>query len=354
MKDVTIDVIVPNYNKQPYIRECLNSLIEQNHTNWRCIVIDNFSNDGSWEIIEEFAKNDSRFEVYQTAKAPSFYQTWNLGLSKVKNHYFTVLTSDDVWPQNWLQTGIQLLANNNNAVAVAARTKVINTASHCLGIAAFTQVGEKFFMTEGEQPQIRSGIVSSIAAYFIGPIYTSIHSLILKSEILQKPEQFAEDLGSIADCEWYIRMGLYGDIIYCPNIEVGWRLYEGQATQPIKQQEENGKSIQKFHRRNREEIALRLGSLYEEFKIIAEDYDNHVMAYHCSRPCLRNIYNKPLVEIPKLLQVMSLLGGEFIKDSFYKVQGKNFLLEEGFKTANYVCKLIKNKTEILDNLNITS
>ncbi|MCS6794308.1 MAG: glycosyltransferase family 2 protein, partial [Oscillatoriaceae bacterium SKYG93] len=73
----------------------------QSYTNWRCIVIDSFSHDGSWEIIQDFSERDKRFELYQIPKNINFYHTWNFGLSKVKNKYFCILTSDDVWNKEW-------------------------------------------------------------------------------------------------------------------------------------------------------------------------------------------------------------------------------------------------------------
>ena len=261
----SIDIILPNYNKKPYITECLDSLLAQTYSNWRCIVVDGFSEDGSWEVIQKIAKEDNRFELYQLPKEGNLYQAWNFGLLKVKNPYFCILTSDDIWNINWLGTAIQSLNRNKNAIGVAARTTVVNTGSQYQRIALLNSIGERFFETSSSTPQLRKGIINAIASYFLGNIYTSIHSLLLRSKILAHGESFAEDVGSTADYEWNIRIGLHGDIIYHPEIEVGWRLYEGQATKP-RLQEENGKLIQKIHFRNRDEIARRLGVFADDFR----------------------------------------------------------------------------------------
>ena len=330
----TIDIVFPNYNKMPYIRECLNSLLAQTYTKWRCIVVDNFSDDGSWEIIQEFTKQDNRFELYQIQKpTTSFYKTWNFGLAKVENPYFCILTSDDVWSKEWLELALKSLMANKNARAAAARTTIINSDSQWKSIATFNAAGERFFTTESI-PQSRKGIVSSIASYFIGPIYTSIHSLVMKSEILTQGIRFTEDVGSTADYEWYIRLGLYGDIIYHPEIEVGWRVYEGQSTKR-NEQAKYGNFIQKIHDRTRHEISSQLDStLAETFVQMAESYDRTILAYHYARPYWVNIMTQPSIEIPRFFNVLYTMPQEMLIDFLFKIiRGKYFFIEESIATA---------------------
>ena len=331
----TVDVILPNYNKQPYITQCLKSLQEQTYSNWHCIVVDGFSDDGSWEIIQNFAQKDSRFELHQLPRIGNFYQAWNFGLIKVQNPYFCILTSDDLWQKQWLEQGIKSLTKNKNAVCAAAKTKEIDAHDQWKHTALYNLVGDRFFETDISTPQIRSRIPNVIANYFIGPIYSSIHSLLMRSEIIQQGEKFAEDLGSTADYEWYIKLGLYGDVIYHPDVEVGWRVYEEQATKP-RNQEENGKFIQKIHLRNRDKIAQRLEGIINDFEAIAQKYDDRILAYHYARSYLINIANRPGAEVPRLLKVVSTMPKELLMDCLFKIRGKNFFLEESLATARQV------------------
>ena len=329
----TIDIVFPNYNKEPYISECLSSLLDQTYTSWRCIVIDNFSDDGSWDVIKSFAQEDMRFELYQMPKPMrSFYETWNYGLAKVKNSYFCVLTSDDVWSSNWLEVAVQSLIKNQNAICAAAKTKLIDADSKWGDTAPANLLGETFFQTNESAPQIRNGLENCIATYFIGPIYTSIHSLLMRSEILERGERFAEDLGPTADYEWYIKLGLYGSIVYHPEIYVGWRKYEGQAT-TIKQQENYGSYSQNIHLRMRNKIAQKLGVVSDEFIAVADNYDRRILAYHYARPWAANILTQPLVEIPRLFKVLLTMPKEVFLDFFYRFRGEYFFFEESVATA---------------------
>ncbi|MCX8121440.1 MAG: hypothetical protein N3E45_11560, partial [Oscillatoriaceae bacterium SKW80] len=231
--------------------------------------------------------------------------------------------------------------------AAAARTRIINSDSQWQ-IAIYNAAGEIFFKTESI-PQLRNGIISSIASYFIGPIYTSIHSLVMKSEILNQGIRFAEDVGPTADCEWYIRLGLYGDIIYHPEIEVGWRVYEGQATKR-NEQEKYGNFIKKIHERTRHEISTKLDStLAETFVEMAEYYDRTILAYHYARPYWINIITQPSIEIPRLFKVLYTMPKEMLIDFLFKISGKYFFVEESIATATKFYHLMAKANKASNN-----
>lgn len=328
----TIDILVPNYNKAKFIEDCFISLLSQSFRNWRCIVVDGFSDDGSWEIIQIFAQKEPRFEIYQIPRK-GLYNSWNFGLSKVENPYFCILTSDDTWDKNWLQTAVESLENNLNAVCAAARTRVIDADGQLKLVPVHNLMGEQFFQTSGSNPQIRQGIISSVANYFLGSIYTSIHSLLMRSTILQQGEKFAEDVGNIADYEWYIRMSFYGDIIYHPSIEAYHRIYEGQATSR-NQQSDSGTFMQKIHFRNREMIAKKLGTCGNKFISLATQYDKSIIAYHYARPTGKKFVSQPILSLFELLHIFYKMPIQLLKDIFFKITGKNFYIKSSMTTIN--------------------
>ena len=333
-RDVIVDVILPNYNKVKFIEECLISLTNQTFKNWRCIVVDGFSDDGSWEIIQKFAHNDSRFNLYQRPRK-GIYNSWNFGLSKVSNPFFCILTSDDVWDSNWLDIAVKILIKTESAICVAARTKIIYDNGKKNRIAPHNLTGEMFFKTDLSKPQIRQGIVDSVANYFLGSIYSSIHSLLIRKTILNIGETFSEDIGAIADCEWYMRLGLYGDVVYCPNVEVGWRFYDGQATNPQKQRE-NGQYMQAIHLRNRKDIIKKFNNVDHKFNSIASKFDSRLLMYRYSRPCLRNLYSDFMHEFLNLLKCIIRFPKEFLLDIVFKISGKDFFVEKSLLIAKQV------------------
>jgi len=335
-----VDIIVPNYNKVKFIQDCFISLLSQSFKNWRCIVVDGFSDDGSWEIIQNYAQKDSRIEIYQLTRK-GLYNSWNFGLSKVTNHYFCILTSDDTWNENWLQTAVQSLDNNSNAVCAVARTRIIDIKGQLLEVATHNLMGEQLLITDYQKPIIINGAISNIANYFLGSIYTSVHSLLMRQEILLKGEQFTEDVGAIADYEWYLRMGLYGDIIYHPFIEVSHRSYLGQATTKHRLTE-NGLLMQKIHDRNRELIAKKLGDESGLFLSLASKYDKEVLAYRYARPTGSELKNQPISATLELISVFLKMPKQVVLDTYLNILGRNFYIEN---SLNYA-KQLHNKLDI--------
>ena len=63
MKDVLISIIVPIFNGEAYIENCINSLIKQTYNNIEIIIIDDGSIDNSAVIIDSFARQDDRIKV---------------------------------------------------------------------------------------------------------------------------------------------------------------------------------------------------------------------------------------------------------------------------------------------------
>lgn len=325
-----VDVVIPNYNKVKFIRDCLDSLIEQTYSSWRCIVVDGYSDDGSWEIIKQYAAKDPRFEIYQLPRN-GLYNSWNFGLSKVKSPYFCILTSDDTWEKDWLKIAVNSLESNLSAICAAARTRIINNEGKPLEIAIHNLMGEQILAPKTNISKITiDGIISSISGYFLGSIYTSVHSLVMRSEIVFQGERFAEDVGFIADYEWYLRIGFYGDIIYHLDVEANHRLYLGQATAKSRLRE-NGIFMQKIHCRNRELIAKKLSN--NKFTHLAIKYDKEVLTYRYARPTVSELKSSPIVAGFQFLLLFIQMPIQAVQEFYLKINGKSFYIEKSLENA---------------------
>lgn len=97
-----VSVLVPVYNVERYLRECLGSLEAQTFTDFEAIVIDDGSTDGSAAIAREFQERDGRFRV--VSKANSGYgASMNRGLAEARGTYVAILESDDVMEPDALE-----------------------------------------------------------------------------------------------------------------------------------------------------------------------------------------------------------------------------------------------------------
>lgn len=97
-----ISVIVPIFNVEKYLNQCLDSIIAQTFTDWECILIDDDSPDNSGKICDEYAEKDSRFIVIHQENAGSA-EARNVGLKNAKGEYIICVDSDDWIEKNYLE-----------------------------------------------------------------------------------------------------------------------------------------------------------------------------------------------------------------------------------------------------------
>ena len=90
-----ISVIVPVYNVEPYLRQCLDSIVNQSYTNLQIIVVDDGSTDGSQTICNEYAQKDKRI-TFLVHKHEGVSATLNSALSVAEGNCIGMVDSDDV------------------------------------------------------------------------------------------------------------------------------------------------------------------------------------------------------------------------------------------------------------------
>lgn len=98
-----ISVILAIYNVAPYLRQCLDSIVNQTYRNLEILCVDDGSTDGSGAICEEYAARDSRVRViHQENQGPSAAR--NLALARVSGEYVYFADSDDWLEPEMLET----------------------------------------------------------------------------------------------------------------------------------------------------------------------------------------------------------------------------------------------------------
>lgn len=94
-KKELISVIIPIYNVENYLRECLESIRNQTYPHLEIILVDDCSTDSSVEICKEYCQLDTRFKLYQKEKNGGASDSRNVGLQKASGEYIFFIDSDD-------------------------------------------------------------------------------------------------------------------------------------------------------------------------------------------------------------------------------------------------------------------
>lgn len=89
-----ISILIPCYNVEAYLRQCMDSIIRQTYTNLEIICLDDGSTDRTPEILKEYEKKDSRTRVISKPNS-GYGATMNIGLKAASGKYIGIVESDD-------------------------------------------------------------------------------------------------------------------------------------------------------------------------------------------------------------------------------------------------------------------
>lgn len=101
-----VSIIVPIYKVEPYLRRCLDSIVNQTYANLEIILVDDGSPDGCPQICDEYASNDNRIIVVHK-KNGGLSDARNVGLDICKGDYISFVDSDDYVDHNFIESLIE-------------------------------------------------------------------------------------------------------------------------------------------------------------------------------------------------------------------------------------------------------
>lgn len=128
-KDMTqaiVSVGVPVYNEKKYIAERLLSIREQSYPFLEVIISDNSSTDGTWDIIQEFAKKDSRFIAVRQSENIGAADNFSYVLDQAAGKYFIWAGAHDLWDTRMIEECVKEIEKNENLVLCVPQTKWID------------------------------------------------------------------------------------------------------------------------------------------------------------------------------------------------------------------------------------
>jgi glycosyltransferase involved in cell wall biosynthesis len=90
-----ISIVIPTYNRADLIGKAIQSILDQTYNNWELIVVDNYSDDNTREVIDSF--NDDRIVILSRPRTGSVAASRNLGVANSNGEWIAFLDSDDWW-----------------------------------------------------------------------------------------------------------------------------------------------------------------------------------------------------------------------------------------------------------------
>jgi len=105
-----VSIIMPSYNTASYIKESIQSVLNQTYTNWELIIVDDCSTDETEEVLATIT--DSRIKYFKNKENSGAAISRNKALREARGQWIAFLDSDDLWLPNKLEKQINFMKNN--------------------------------------------------------------------------------------------------------------------------------------------------------------------------------------------------------------------------------------------------
>lgn len=198
-KTPLISIIIPAYNHEKYVEQCLNSILEEDYPNKEIVIIDDGSKDKTAQIIEKW------IEQHKNAIPVNFKSRENKGVSKTLNElwdlangeYIVSVASDDYLYNNGISKRYEYLQIHPEKFAVFGDCIVIDEEGNKILNSCLTELHKANKQNYETDQGIKEEIIANWS--ISGPV------LMMRKEIYKKIGKFNEKL-KVEDWDFYLRM----------------------------------------------------------------------------------------------------------------------------------------------------
>lgn len=206
-----VSVIMPSYNHAKYLPEAIDSVLNQSFGNFELIIIDDASVDASKNVISTYKTKDQRIKAFFHEKNMGISYTMNEAISKARGKYIALISSDDMWHENKLESQINILSKNEEIV-LWSDGWVIDSNGNFL---------DYFTKMHDSKNKKRSG---NIFEDLLDGNYICGQSIIFKKDSL-KNLKYDNHLKYLNDYKFMLDLAASNDFYFIPELLIYYRVH---------------------------------------------------------------------------------------------------------------------------------
>jgi len=205
----TVSVVVPFYGVEPYIKECIDSLLCQTHSNLEILCIDDCSPDNSLEIVRAYAEKDSRIKIIRHKSNLGLGGARNTGIKYATSRFICFVDSDDYVSDRFVELLYNTIRKEKSDMVIC-------------GFWLFKKNGEKFtchaeYKNETFIIEKNKNNVAHVAEEYRGATWLKMYkrNLLIDNNIVQPERSYYEDVVFWLKCVFYsTRISTISDRLY--------------------------------------------------------------------------------------------------------------------------------------------
>lgn len=106
-----VSVAMTTYNGEKYLKEQIDSILNQSYKNIELVICDDCSKDGTWSILQEYAARDDRIKIIQNSSNLGFIRNFEQAISLCTGEFIALSDQDDIWEAWKITESIQSIGN---------------------------------------------------------------------------------------------------------------------------------------------------------------------------------------------------------------------------------------------------
>jgi glycosyltransferase involved in cell wall biosynthesis len=206
---LSISVVIPVFNRQHLIGAALDSVLAQDVPELDIVIVDNHSDDGTWEFLQTY--DDERVRLFRNDCNIGLFGNFNRCAEEIRGQYVLFLCSDDRLAPAFLRSAIALLDRYPSAALLSSRGVVVSAAGRKSVIADCFPRG----LYDGAS--VPSAWFWTNYTYGANPFnYPS--GIVMRTSALNRSLPFRAEIGAGADIDLFLRVLSYGDLLISDEI----------------------------------------------------------------------------------------------------------------------------------------
>jgi len=221
---------MPTYNSIVFLDSRIQSIQSQVYKSFEVIVIDGYSEDGTWTQLQSVARSDPRW-ILRQRKPEGVYAALNEAMSSARGEYIYFAMSDDTCDAYLLQTAVAEMKEKKHVDIVQFSVAVIDERGGLLYDTRFFGDFADFFGSSACVCHERSLAGDLKRQAVMTSLYLSLTGIFVRATLVEKAGLFPVSMSEIADVVWTSRLCAYGNsLIYVPRPYATWRRHKRQIT----------------------------------------------------------------------------------------------------------------------------
>lgn len=209
-----VSIVFTSYNHKEYLKQALDSLINQSYPNLEIIIIDDCSTDGSQEILNEYRKYSNIDLKLQTKNSGSYVKASNYGASFARGEYILFAQCDDFAEANQVELLVKTFKENETIGVAFSKSQLVDENGI---VFADDFVGRE---NSFKKAVSKSGLIPGTKMkefLSFSCIIPNLSAALIKRELFEKVQGLSDKYLVVADWEFWLDMTEVTDFYYVPE-----------------------------------------------------------------------------------------------------------------------------------------